>query len=328
MSGSASAPGPELSVVLLTRDAGPRFAEVLDGLFGCRGIERAEVLVLDSGSSDGTPELAASRPGVQVVPVRPEEFGHGRTRNLGAGLARGEVLVFLVQDATPAAPDFLERLTAPLAEDPRLAATYGRQLPRPEASPVEAEFLRQTYPERPEVRLIEGPREPIRIGSIFFSNVCSAIRRSVWQAFPFDETMIMSEDQQWARDVLAAGHLIRYEPSAVVLHSHGYGWKRVFQRNFDSGYSLRGVAEDSFGSMVRYELRFLLETTRSLWRRGQALSIPRLAAHEAARGLGFLLGRHAHRLPHGLRASLSLHKHYWKPSGEPPSARASVRSNR
>ncbi len=298
-------------MILLTRDAGPRFAEVLAALSACRGIDDAEILVVDSGSRDGTLELAAGLPGARILEIPPGEFGHGRTRNLGAAHARGEILVFLVQDATPLGEGFLESLVAPLEEDPGLAATYGRQIPRPEATPVEAEFLHHTYPPEPAVRRLDAASGRVGIGAVFFSNVCSALRREIWNRFPFDETRIMSEDQVWAREVLEAGHRIAYRPEAAVLHSHHYPLAKVFRRNFDSGCSLVGVTQDSPRAMLAYELGFLRAATGALRRRGQARWIPYLLVHELIRVLGFATGRKARWLPRPLRRFLSLHREHW-----------------
>lgn len=299
-----------MSVVILTKDAGDRFSAVLRSLFACHSIDRAEVLVVDSGSSDRTLAIARSFP-VAIHTIPPEQFGHGRTRNLGASLARGETLVFLVQDAEPADEGFLERLVEPLASDPDLAATYGRQVPRPDATPIEAEFLRHTYPPRPSVRRLDGAADRPTISAVFFSNVASAIRRQVWERLPFDEELIMSEDQEWARRVLHAGHRIAYCPEAVVVHSHGYPLGKVLRRNFDSGHSLVGVVDDRATGMVAYELRFLAGALAGLTRRGQVLWIPRLLVHEAVRALGFFLGRHSGMLPRRWRRRLSLHRSYW-----------------
>jgi len=305
-----ASPAPELSVVILTKNAGERFAAVLEALFACRSIDRTEVLVIDSGSADATLEIAGSYP-ISVHTIPPERFGHGRTRNLGASLARGRILVFLVQDAEPAGEDFLDRLIAPLENDPALAATYARQVPRPDASPIEAEFLRHTYPPRPSVRRLEENANRPTIGMVFFSNVASAIRRDVWERFPFDESLIMSEDQEWARRVLYAGHRIAYCPDAVVIHSHHYPLGKVLRRNFDSGHSLVGIVHDRAPGMLAYELRFLGAATAGLVRRGKPLWVPRLLVHEAVRASGFFLGRHAHRLPARWRRALSLHRTYW-----------------
>ncbi len=149
------------------------------------------------------------------------------------------------------------------------------------------------------------------IGALFFSNVCSAVRRAVWRRFPFDETLIMSEDQKWARDVLEAGWWIAYRPAAAVLHSHRYPLAKVFRRNFDSGYSLLGVTHDSPRAMLAYELGFVRAAAGALRRRGAARWIPYLLAHELVRTLGFATGRKAAWLPPPLRRRLSLHRAHW-----------------
>ncbi len=299
-----------LSIIILTKNGGPQFQEVLTGLFSCTGIEQAEVIVIDSGSTDQTLDYARRYPQIRVHSISPREFGHGRTRNLGARLAHGDILLYLVQDATPATPDFLLRLTAPLANR-EVAATYGRQVPRVTANPVEQFFLHATYPDFPQTRAFEAS-QGLTIRSIFFSNVCSAIRRSVWKRVPFDEQLIMSEDQQWAKEALLQGYSIVYEPAAAVFHSHNYGLKKVLQRNFDSGYSLRGVVEDSAVRMLLYELKFIREGIKWLKNRGKAGSIPHFLLHEAVRAMGFALGQKAHLLPAWFNCRFSLHKYYWK----------------
>lgn len=299
-----------VSVIMLTKNAGPRFQEVLTGLLACTGIDQAEVIIIDSGSTDLTLDYARRYPQMRIHSISPEEFGHGRTRNLGARLAHGDLLVYLVQDATPATPDFLLRLTAPLANQ-EVAATFGRQLPQVTANPVEQFFLKGTYPDSPQTRSFDVS-QGLTIRSIFFSNVCSAIRRSVWKRIPFDEHLIMSEDQQWAKEVLLLGHSIVYEPSATVIHSHNYGLKKVLQRNFDSGYSLRGVVEDSSASMIHYELNFIRAGIKWLSNLGKPSYIPYFFLHEAARSLGFALGQKAHLLPTWVNCRFSLHKNFWK----------------
>jgi rhamnosyltransferase len=268
------------------------------------------LVLIDSGSYDLTLEYAARYPEIQVHRIFPAEFGHGCTRNLGARLSKGNVLVYLVQDATPTTPDFLARLVAPLTR-PGVAASYGRQLPRASANPVEQFFLQTTYPHLPQIRSYDPSNQPT-ISSIFFSNVCSAINRQVWEKIPFDESLIMSEDQQWAKEVLLAGFSIVYEPAAAVWHSHNYGLKQVLQRNFDSGCSLRGVVGDSMSQMVAYELNHLRAGIKHLVREGNTAWISYFFLHEAVRAIGFALGQKAHLLPSVVKRRFSLHKYYWK----------------
>ena len=177
------------------------------------------MLVVDSGSSDGSLEVARGH-GARVHEIPPSEFGHGRTRNLGATLAAGEILVFTSQDAYAADETWLARLVAPLAGGVRFAGVYGRQLPHDDATPPERYFLDFLYGPEPRVqRLEEGEGEP-DFEQTLFSNVNSAIPHAVWREFPFADDLIMSEDQEWSRRVLQAGYELVYEPRAAVHHSH------------------------------------------------------------------------------------------------------------
>jgi rhamnosyltransferase len=299
----------QLSIVILTKNGGALFEAVLAGLFACVGITDSDILVIDSGSSDETLDYAMQYSQIRIHKISAAEFGHGKTRNLGARLTTGSIIVYLVQDATPATPQFLRLLTAPVIEE-GFAGSFGRQLPRPSTNKIERIFLEHTYPDRREVRANSDGQE-LGIKSIFFSNVCSAIRRDVWERIPFDESLIMSEDQLWAKQVLLAGHRILYEPAATVFHSHNYGLKEVFKRNFDSGASLVGIAQDSFAEMAGYEIRYLASCVKELVRSGDWFWVPYLFAYEATRATAFAAGQRAHLLPRRLRRRFSLHKYHW-----------------
>ena len=300
----------DLSIIILTKNGGELFADVLARLFECDGILEAEILVIDSGSTDRTIEYAMRHPQIRIHRIAAAEFGHGKTRNLGARMTTRPVIVYLVQDASPARPDFLTRLTTPLGDED-FAGVYGRQLPRPWTNKIERIFLDSTYPDTREVRAWLEQR-PLGIRDIFFSNVSSAIRRDIWARTPFDESLIMSEDQLWAKQVLLAGQRLLYEPGATVFHSHNYGLRDVFKRNFDSGVSLVGIAEDTFSTMVIYEARHLVQCVRRLLHGADLLWVPYLLAYEATRATAFALGQRAHYLPRWIRRRLSLHRYHWE----------------
>jgi len=97
---------------------------------------------------------------------------------------------------------------APLG-DARVAATYSRQVPRPDCCPSEARDLAEWYPATP--RPLPRP---------FLSNAGAALRRAIWQAYPFPEDLAGAEDAVWAARITAAGYAIVYVPVAVVVHSH------------------------------------------------------------------------------------------------------------
>ena len=307
---------PRLSIILLTLNGGQALADtlaavtsqLLDTEYG--QLSNPEILAIDSGSVDGTLEVLRRYP-VAVHGIRPDEFGHGRTRNLGARLAQGEWLIYLSQDATPADSLWLARLTRHLRE-PAVAAAFGRQLPPPGLGPLETFFLEQTYPPR---AFRHQPTAPgmarTSIQRIFFSNVNAAIKKSAWEQCPFPDDLIMSEDQAFARAVLRAGFSLVYDPEAAVIHGHRYSLPQLFRRNFDSGYSLRGIAGDSWREVARLGLGYVWHEMGYLARRRQWFYLPYAGVYEFVKSAGFAAGRSGHRLPLALRRRLSLHQRYW-----------------
>lgn len=280
---------PRASVLIPTHRPGPRIQQVLAAIFAQQpapGLD-FEVVIVDSGSPTADVERIRAFP-VRLEQIPKAAFGHGRTRNLLAQLARGDLLLYLSQDAEPAAPDWLRRLVAPL-DDPHVAGAYARQIPRPDADPLIRFFLAHTYGPRPARRQLRHSQR-VRIEDIFFSNVSSAIRRDVWQRFPFRGDIIMSEDQYWAYDVLRAGYHVVYEPCAQVYHSHNYSLRSIFRRNWQSGASLRGLIADSPAAIARRGLGYVGGQTAYLVRTGRTSWVPYMLAYEGAKALGFSMG--------------------------------------
>lgn len=193
-----------MTVVIPTLNAAADIGEVLDALAGQRGIGQLQVLVVDSSSTDSTQQLVAARPEVELRVIPQAEFSHGGTRRRAAEWASGEVVTYLTQDATPASPDWLSRLIAPLA-DPKVAGVFGRQLPRPGCVPVI----------KYEIERVFANPEPG-----FYSDANSAARReTIISTVPYRDVNF-SEDFAFAADALAAGFDIRYAPEAAVWHSN------------------------------------------------------------------------------------------------------------
>jgi rhamnosyltransferase len=307
---------PPVTIILLTLNGGQALADTLEAIFeqelaaGDRKLGSLEVLAIDSGSTDGSRETLRRYP-VRLHEIAPKAFGHGRTRNLAARLACGEWLVFLSQDATPAHRRWLLNLTRHLAE-PEVAAAFGRQLAHPGLGPIESFFLEQTYPPQ---AFRHQPTPPgsgsASIRRIFFSNVNAAIKRAVWQACPFPEDVVMSEDQAFARAALQTGYSLVYDPEAAVMHGHRYSLGQLFRRNFDSGYSLRDIAGDGWADVARMGLGYVSAEMRYLAQRGHWALMPYALLYEMVKSAGFAAGRSGHRLPPAWRPRLSLHRAYW-----------------
>lgn len=278
---------PRVSVVVPTLDGGAAFLPLSRHLARLRETLGVEVLVIDSGSRDGT-DAAAERAGHRVYRIPPEEFGHGRTRNLGVRLTRGEVVCFLTQDVLPCTPDWPLRFARAL-EDRAVAGVYGRQVPR-DATTMEMFFVALNYPAEP-LRFDPHPggHHP-RPGRVLFSNAFSAVRREVAERLPFVDDVPVSEDQVWARQALAAGYSIAYAPEAEALHAHRYTLRGLFRRTFQVGKALRMAGMDR-GASLPESVRFLAGELGYFVRQGHTHRIPELLAYELVRWAGFQAGR-------------------------------------
>jgi glycosyltransferase involved in cell wall biosynthesis len=279
-----------ISIVIPVKNGGDDLRRCLDAIRAQRVDDDVEVVVVDSGSTDDSVAVANAA-GARVHRIPPEEFNHGATRNLGATLARGDILVFTSQDAHAEGDDWLARLTGPL-RDPVVAGVYARQVAHEGAKAPEEFFLDYLYGPVARVQRANGPAE-LSMETTLFSNVASAIRREVFEQHRFVDDINMSEDQEWSRRVLLEGYAIAYEPRAVVRHSHDYNLRGAFRRFYESGYSARRAYASDAGSlrvvarrwwdMIRAELRWLRE--RRLLR-----TLPYVAVYEGAKAAGLVTG--------------------------------------
>ena len=243
--GPDAAASVDVTVVIPTLNGERYLAEVLDAIAGQDFAGVVETLVIDSGSTDATLEVVHARPAVRLHEIPNVEFGHGRTRNLGARLARGRIIVFLTQDATPAASDWLTELVAPL-DEPGVEAVFGRQVPRRHAFPlqkydIDGVFALQGALERSTIVAADGRSADELDEVAFYSDVNSAARRAfLTDVIPLRD-LPYSEDLAFARDVLEAGHRKAYAPGGAVLHSNDMGVREYAARMFDETLGLRRV---------------------------------------------------------------------------------------
>lgn len=278
---------PRVSVVVPTLNGGPAFERLCRQLADLQERLGVEALVIDSGSTDGTPERAEAA-GLRVHTIPPEAFVHGRTRNLGVELTSGDVIAFLTQDVLPVTPDW-PLLFARALDGPKVAGVYGRQVPR-DATTMEAYFVSLNYPAEPlRFDPKAGGHHP-RPGRVLFSNAFSAVRRDVIERLPFPGRATYSEDQIWAFLALTAGFSIVYEPGAEALHAHHYTYRGLFQRSYAVGKALGRVAIAG-GATFGESVRFLTQEIAYFIRQGHTHRLPQLLPYEFIRWAGFQLGR-------------------------------------
>lgn len=240
-----SAQQPDISMIVLCHNGERYLEEVVTAISSQKTQFHFELIAIDSGSRDRTLEILRNYP-VKIHQIENRDFGHGKTRNLGVGLASGRYVVFLTQDATPAHETWLENLVRPLADDQRIAATYSRQIPRPDCNPCEQRDIELgAGPVSAEKRVnLEDEFQKKMYDANFrqlvlFSNVSSCIRKDILEQMPFTEKTAMVEDQEWCKRAIEAGWTVRYEATSAVYHSHNHSLRALYKRQFDYGASYK-----------------------------------------------------------------------------------------
>jgi rhamnosyltransferase len=298
------------SVLILCRNEAANIGPCLEAVVGQQGVGEFEVIVVDSGSTDGTQDLARRYP-VRLMQISPEAFHHGRTRNYAAELAKGEILVYLAADAVPAHGNWLRALLENFS-DKRVGAVYGRHLPKPGSSFEREDALDAVY--GPE-RLVKDPASRQRLGYRYYhmSTVNAAIRRDVWAATRFPEELKVFEDLAIAKRILDAGWKIVYEPAAAVFHSHRHTSAGLFRRYFDIGYTLQrlGIWNSSTrNSLLRDGWQLFRAKVARMDGNGTSRRACSSLYQEMAKSAGMFLGLHERFLPLPLKRRMSAFRVY------------------
>jgi len=293
----------KISIIILTKNNGSTIGKVLKQIISQHIDDPYEIIIVDSGSSDDT-ITQISQFGVRSYNIPPDDFGHGRTRNLGSEYACGEYLVYLSADAIPANKNWLRNLVNKLSNED-VGATFGRQIPYKDAPLMERFFIQKNYP--------PATKEHYSLKDFqmnaFFSNVNSAIKRSLWNKIKFSENLIISEDHEWAKRALDEGYKIEYIPDSAVFHSHKYNLIQVFKRYFDSGvsFSQMGLQPNVFQNGLGYffdEMKYILHYN--------ILLLPYAICYDLFKFMGFFAGRYHNFIPVFIKKHLSMHAYYWR----------------
>jgi glycosyltransferase involved in cell wall biosynthesis len=291
-----------VTAVVPVRDGARYLGELLEAL-AREGVD--EILIIDSGSRDGSAGIARAA-GATVIEIAPGEFGHGRTRNLGAERASGDVIAFLTQDATPVS-GWLGAIRAGLALAPDVGVVFGPHAPRPDTSPMIARELTEFF-----AGFGPGPRVFEPGETTFLSNVNAAYRRACWEEIRFAD-VAYSEDQAFGRALAEHPRWRKaYHPGAAVLHAHDYGAVEFMRRYFDEYRGLRAT----IGHVEQFGLRSAVRGVRAhvaADRRymvdhgveGRARWTLRSVVHHSGRKAFSALGSRARALPAPVQRTLS-----------------------
>jgi glycosyltransferase involved in cell wall biosynthesis len=223
------------SIIIRAYNEEDHIGRLLTGIME-QNLKDVEIIVVDSGSTDATVAIAARFP-TKIISIDPGEFTFGRSLNLGCQAARSEILVFASAHVYPSYPDWLVRLVEPF-KDPKVGLVYGKQRGDGDTRYSEHQQFRRMYPNTSVI----PQRHPL------CNNANAAIRRSLWERNPYDESLSGLEDLAWATWLLSEGYYLAYEANAVVIHLHDESPRQVLNRYKREAIALAQIRpEESFG---------------------------------------------------------------------------------
>lgn len=223
---------PTVSIVFRALNEEKWFDQALAACKAQRFDGDLEIILVDSGSTDRTLDIA-ERHGCQVVNIPRKRFTFGRSLNWGCEAASGEYLVFISAHCIPAHDRWLANLIDPLRAGVA-DYVYGRQLGHTCTHFSENQIFAKYFP--PYDRL---PQE-----DFFVNNANSAIKRSLWANYRFDEECTGLEDMVLGQQIVRDGKAIGYVADAGVHHIHEETLKQTYRRYYRESLTLRDIMPD------------------------------------------------------------------------------------
>ena len=300
----------KISIIIPTLNAESYIQRLIEKL-EYQSIKPSEILIIDSSSEDKTEEICKLYDIVKFIKINKDEFDHGGTRNKAAAEAKGDILVFMTQDAEPEDERYIENLIKKIGKDD-IVASYGRQIAREEATILE-KFAREfNYP---DFDLLKSSSDIKKLGikTFFMTNVCSAfITDEFWKINGFPSNTILNEDMIISSKIILGGKKVHYSSKARVIHSHNYKYRQQFKRNFDIGVSLIDNAEiTNYAKSESAGVKYVKEASKYLIKSKKIYLIPHLIIDSGFRFIGYKVGMNYKKIPIKLVKKMSMHSFYF-----------------
>lgn len=223
---------PLVSIIMRNYNEGWALPETLQAIRD-QDYKNWELIVIDSGSTDGSPELIRQFEPDCFVEIPAGTYIPGKVLNQGMRLASSDLCIFLNADATPQDERWLSTLVEAL-QKPGAGVCFGRQIARPDCKAVFAHDYDRCF----------GPERESASWDHFFSMVSSGLRREVWEERAFREDLQYAEDDEYTRWCAEAGHKVEFVAESVVMHSHNYTPSESYHRSFGDARALGKASGD------------------------------------------------------------------------------------
>ncbi len=231
-------PQRRVSAVIRALNEGKHIGRLLKG-FEQQTVKLDEIILVDSGSTDDTVAIAEAG-GCTVVHIDKSEFSFGRALNRGCAAATGDILLFASAHVYPVYDTYVEHIVNAFDRD-RVAIAYGRQVGDERTKFSEARVMLKWFP----TENIWDQGHP------FSNNANAAVLKSVWEDWPYDETLTGLEDLEFAKRAIDKGHKIAYVADAPVVHVHEETWNVTRNRYRREAIAYARIVEGSEMSLPR-----------------------------------------------------------------------------
>lgn len=206
-----------ISVLVRARDEAAHLPRLIEGLSN-QSTRPDEVVLVDSGSTDSTVEIAAAA-GWKVVHLDPGDFSFGKSLNVGFEACSSEIVVIMSAHVYPTRADYIRLITQRVSPDGRSIA-YGRQIGDYRTKFSEKVLMSTWFPDE---RITDQ-------GHAFTNNANACVPRALWKELRFDESLSGLEDIAFSIGVLSIGGKIVYEHEAEIVHVHEETYFQIAKR--------------------------------------------------------------------------------------------------
>ncbi len=299
-----------ISIIIPTYNAQNYLIKLLDKI-KTQSIIEYELIIIDSSSTDDTVEIAKKYTD-NVIVIPQSEFDHGGTRAKATQIAKGDILVFLTQDALPYDNNTIENIIK-VFDNKEIGAAYGRQFSYEDTNLFGKHLREFNYPDIASIKS-KNDISIYGIKTAQLSNSFAAYRKSALdEVGTFKNNLILGEDVYTGAKMILAGYSLAYVSDAKVYHSHSYTIWQEFKRYFDIGvfHKCEEWILKEFGKPEGEGMRYIKSEINYLLKNGAWYLLPEFFVRNGMKYIGYKLGQNYESLPQWMIKKFSMHHRWW-----------------